>query len=270
VAGSTPADPRPDPASSNAVDPADPQPDPADPRAVELAESLAALRQRIEAACGAAGRDPGDVRLLAVTKTFPAADVVRLADLGLAEFGENKDQEAAGKVAELAAARPDLRPRWHMVGRLQRNKARSVAGWAARVQSVDSVRLADALDRAATAAQADGHRAGPLEVLVQASVDGDPDRGGCPLADLPELADRVESGAGLRLAGLMGVAPLGMPAEQAFEALAGAFDRLLSTHPSASELSCGMSADLEAAISFGSTCVRVGTALLGGRRLASD
>jgi PLP dependent protein len=241
-----------------------------DPRAAELAAALARTRERIAAATAAAGRPDGAVSLLAVTKTFPAADVARLADLGLTEFGENRDAEAGEKVAEVAGLRPDLRPRWHMVGRLQRNKARSVAAWAARVQSVDSVRLADALAKAADRAIGEGIRSGPLEVLVQASVDGDPARGGCPLPDLAELADRVESANGLRLCGLMAVAPLSDQPDSAFARLAGAFDALVRDHPGASELSLGMSGDLEAAIAHGSTCVRVGTALLGGRRLASD
>jgi uncharacterized pyridoxal phosphate-containing UPF0001 family protein len=120
------------------------------PRHDELAEALAALRGRIADACAAAGRDPAEVRLLAVTKTFPADDVATLLDLGLTDFGENRDAEAAAKVAEVAELRPDAKPRWHMVGRLQRNKARSVVRWASEVQSVDSERLTDALAAAST------------------------------------------------------------------------------------------------------------------------
>jgi uncharacterized pyridoxal phosphate-containing UPF0001 family protein len=156
-----------------------------------------------------------------------------------------------------------------MVGRLQRNKARSVARWAAEIQSVDSVRLARALDRAAGNAREAGERAGPLDVLVQASIDGDPDRGGCPLDTLNELADEVAGSGDLRLRGLMAVAPLGADPAESFDSLARAADRLRRDHPAATELSAGMTNDLEIAITHGSTCVRVGTALLGTRGLAS-
>jgi PLP dependent protein len=234
----------------------------------ELAGALARVRDRIAAACAAAGRSPAEVRLLAVTKTFPAGDVALLADLGLLDVAEARDQEAAPKVAEVAARCPGLALRWHMVGRLQRNKARSVARWAVQVQSVDSPRLVDALDQAARATRPAGERAGPLGVLVQASLDGDPARGGCPLADLGALADRVTAAPGLRLEGVMGVAPLGADPGAAFAALAAAAHRVRQAHPEAVELSAGMSGDLEHAVAHGATCVRVGTALLGGRRLA--
>lgn len=235
----------------------------------ELAANLAATRERIASACAAAGRDPGGVRLLAVTKTFPAADVALLVDLGLTDFAENRDQEAAPKVAELANLRPGARVHWSMVGRLQRNKARSVAGWADEVQSVDSVRLADALHAAAASSLDRGNRSAPLDVLVQASVDDDPERGGCPLADLPALSDHIAGLQALRLRGVMAVAPLGMAPDQAFDRLAAAAGQVRAAHPGATGLSAGMSGDLEQAITYGSTCVRVGTALLGGRRLAS-
>ncbi len=230
-------------------------------RREELAAALAGLRQRIGTACAAAERPESEVRLLAVTKTFPAAEVDLLVDLGLAEFGESRDQEAAPKAAELAELRPEARIRWEMVGRLQRNKARSVARWADVVQSVDSPRLADALARAAR------ERRAPLRVLVQASLDGDPGRGGCPPAELDALAERVAAADGLVLAGVMGIAPLSGDPGPAFEVLARVAERLRRDHPDAVELSAGMSGDLEIAIAHGSTCVRVGTGLLGGRPL---
>lgn len=238
-------------------------------RRAELAAALQRVRYRIRAAATAAGRDPAQVRLLAVTKTFPAGDVALLADLGQLDVAEARDQEAVPKVAEVHTLRPVPGLRWHMVGRLQRNKARSVARWAATVQSVDSPRLVDALSRAACAAQQAGERDGPLGVLVQASLDGDPARGGCPLPDLPALADRVAAAPGLRLDGVMGVAPLGADPEAAFAGLATAADQVRRQHPEAVELSAGMSGDLEHAIAYGSTWVRVGTALLGSRRITS-
>ncbi len=238
-------------------------------RREQLAAALAAVRARIATACERAGRGAEEVRLVAVTKTFPAGDAALLTDLGMLDLAENREQEAAAKVADLRELRPDAAVRWHMVGRLQRNKARSVARWAAEIQSVDSVRLARALDHAAGNARAAGERAGPLDVLLQASIDGDPARGGCPLDALGELADEVAGSGELRLRGLMAVAPLGADPAEAFTSLARAADRLRRDHPAATELSAGMTNDLEIAITHGSTCVRVGTALLGTRELAS-
>lgn len=241
---------------------------PARDRRGELAAALARVRTRLDAACAAAGRRPEQVRLLAVTKTFPPQDVALLADLGLRDVAEARDQEAVPKVAAVGALRPDVALRWHMVGRLQRNKARSVARWAVQVQSVDSARLADALDGAVRAAQQAGERQRPLGVLVQASVDGDRARGGCPLPELAALADRVAAAPGLRLEGVMGVAPLGADPDAAFAVLTDAARRVREAHPDAVELSAGMSGDLELAVAHGSTCVRVGTALLGARPIA--
>ncbi|TDP97215.1 YggS family pyridoxal phosphate-dependent enzyme [Labedaea rhizosphaerae] len=238
-------------------------------RLADLADSLRAVRERISAACAAHDRDPAHVRLLAVTKTFPASDAALLTDLGLTEFGENREQEASAKAGEVASLRPDVAVRWHMVGHLQRNKARSVARWAAEVQSVDSARLADALAKATRAARDAGERDTPLDVLVQVSIDGDPARGGCPIPELPALLDGVTRTGELRLRGLMTVAPLGMEPDAAFDAFHQVAQRIRVEHPNAVELSCGMSNDLESAIAHGSTCVRVGTALLGGRGLAS-
>lgn len=236
-------------------------------RRAELAGRLAAVRARIDAACVAAGRRPGDVALLAVTKTVPAADVALLLDLGLAAFGENRVQEAGAKVAEVAALRPGAR--WHLVGGLQRNKARAAERWADRVESVDSVRLADALDAAARRRLDTGGRGRPLSVLVQYSVDGDPDRGGAPIGDLLPLAEHVVSCAGLQLDGLMAVAPRGAEPERAFADVAAAAERLRAAFPQARTLSAGMSGDLEVAIGHGSDVVRVGTALVGERPLIS-
>jgi len=236
----------------------------------ELAAALARVRGRIAAACAAVGRDPAQVRLLPVTKTFPARDVALLADLGLLDAAEARDSEAVAKMAEVVALRPAVGVRWHMVGRLQRNKSRSVARWAVQVQSVDSARLVEALDRAARAAGEAGQRHGALGVLVQASLDGDPARGGCPLPRLEALADRVAAASQLRLEGVMGLAPLGADPEAAFAQLGAAAQRLRRSHPGAVEFSAGMSGDLEQAITHGSTCVRVGTALLGDRPLTSS
>lgn len=236
-------------------------------RLEELARNLAAVRSRIETACAATGRAPADVALLAVTKTVPAADVARLLELGLTAFGENRVQEAGAKVEEVAALHAGAR--WHLVGGLQRNKARAAVRWADRVESVDSVRLADALDAAVRRAQDAGDRSGPLSVLLQFSVDGDPERGGTALDGLLPLAEHVAGCAGLRLDGLMAVAPLGSDTERAFGSIAAAAGRLRTAFPQARTLSAGMSGDLEVAIGHGSDVVRVGTALVGERRITS-
>lgn len=224
-----------------------------DPRTAQLAANLVEVRARIAGAAREVGRDPGEVALIAVTKTFDADDVRRLAALGIAEFGENRDQEAAPK----AAAVPEVR--WHFLGRIQRNKIRSIASYADSVDSLDRPVLVDPLDRAFSG------RAGQLDVLLQVSLDGDPARGGVAAADLPALADRVEAAGHLRLAGLMAVAPLGADVERSYAELADVAGRIRAAHPQARALSAGMSGDLEAAVRHGSTQVRVGTALLGGR-----
>ncbi|HEY0486142.1 MAG TPA: YggS family pyridoxal phosphate-dependent enzyme [Mycobacteriales bacterium] len=233
----------------------------ADPQRREaLAGRLAGVRDRIAGAARAAGRPADDVTLVAVTKTFPAADVLLLAGLGVTEVAENRDQEASAKAAEVAAALGDGAPRWHFVGRLQRNKARSVVRYADVVESVDRPQLVEVLSAAAVA-----HREEPLDALVQVSFDDAPGRGGAAPADVPRLADTVAAAPGLRLAGLMAVAPLGADPEPAFARLAEIAGRLHRDHPGASVLSAGMSGDLEAAVAYGATHVRVGTALLGGR-----
>lgn len=239
-------------------------------RTTELKERLDAVRARLDAACRAAGRDPGAVALLAVTKTVPASDVADLIDLGLTGFAENRAQEAGTKVAEVAALRPDAAPHWHFVGGLQRNKVRAVLPWVTRIESVDSPRLARAIDKEVGRAEQHGERSGPLPVLVQYSVDGDPHRGGVPDDGLDELSDLVAGLPGLELAGLMAVAPLDREPARAFAAIAGAARRVRERHPGATELSAGMSADLELAVDHGSTVVRVGTALVGDRRIASE
>jgi pyridoxal phosphate enzyme (YggS family) len=226
-----------------------------DPRTAEIAGNLARVRARIAEACAAAHRDPAEVTLVAVTKTYPAADVLRLAELGVTDIGENRDQEASAKAAEVAAA--GVAVRWHFVGRLQRNKCRSVAEYATLVHSVDSVRLARALGAAAMAR--------PLEVLIQVSIDGDPARGGVPESGLGELAEAVAGQPALRLRGVMAVVPQDWDPLAAFVRLAGLAERLRAHHPEATIISAGMTGDLAPALACGATHVRIGTALLGKR-----
>jgi len=223
-------------------------------RRAELEANLVAVHARVSAAAEAAGRAPSEVTLVAVTKTYPDTDVTHLAALGVGHVGESRDQEAAAKREAVDA--PLV---WHLVGRLQTNKARSVAGWADVVESVDRPALVEALVEGAELA---GRRLG---VLLQVSLDGDRDRGGAGAEELNGLADLVLASSALELRGLMAVAPLGADPLAAFGRLRVIREGFLRDHPTATLLSAGMSGDLEPAILCGATHVRVGTALLGAR-----
>jgi hypothetical protein len=225
----------------------------------EVAANLAAFQARLTAACAAANRDPTGVTLIAVTKTFPASDVRLLAELGIEEVGENRDQEAGPKHAECA----DLRLRWHFIGHLQRNKAKSVASYADVVHSVDRAELVPALSRAATAADRE------LSALVQVSLDPPEATEGRSGADpdvVADLAAAIAEAPGLRLGGVMAVAPLGRDPDPAFARLAEVAAAIQRAHPDATMVSAGMSGDVEAALRHGATHLRVGSALLGRRR----
>jgi pyridoxal phosphate enzyme (YggS family) len=234
-------------------------------RPAELSRNLTATRNRIAGAGAGAGRDPAEITLVAVTKTYPASDVLALAGLGLSDFGENRDQEAAPKAAEVAAARQPVT--WHFVGQLQTNKAHSVARYAHLVHSVDRIRLVRALGAAARAA------ARELTCLVQVSLGAAgldtraaDARGGVPPAMLAEVATAIEAEEGLTLGGLMAVAPRFADPKGAFAPLRQLSDVIRSVNASATVVSAGMSGDLEAAVECGATHLRIGTALLGDRR----
>jgi PLP dependent protein len=233
-------------------------------RLADLAARLDATRTRIAAACASAGRDPAEITLIAVTKTYPASDVLALAGLGLTDFGENRDQEAAPKAAAVSAAGQPVT--WHFIGQLQTNKANRVAGYADFVHSVDRLRLVRALGAAARAAGRG------LTCLVQVNLDLTAEReqqarGGVPPAMVAQVAEAIEAEEGLTLGGLMAVAPLGTDPRTAFAPLRKLSDAVRSVNPSAALVSAGMSGDLEAAIECGATHLRIGTALLGDRRL---
>ncbi|OAA28646.1 hypothetical protein UG55_1005160 [Frankia sp. EI5c] len=325
-----------------------------DPRRAEgLRARLTVVRDRIAAAAGAAGRDPGELTLIAVSKTWPFEDVVALCSLGVRHFAENREQEAGPKVEAvrraLAAAgagaagagaaegpatgvspargavgdevappgdgvrRPGPSghtpvawfpsradglatlgsttgtnvPVWHYVGQLQRNKARSVAGWAHCVQSVDRARLVESLSRVVT------ESGSTIAVCIQVSLDhaggsgsprgpltwkslptrenGDPPvavggaRGGVRPAEVLALAELVARAPGLVLAGVMAVAPRGEPPRPAFALLREVSERLRCEYPAATMVSAGMSGDLDDAVAEGATHLRIGTALFGER-----
>ena len=237
--------------------------DPAlDPRAAELAQRLTAVRKRIAAAAESAGRGDRPPSLIVVTKFHPAADIRRLAALGVTDVGENRDQEAAAKSAELAG----LALNWHFVGQLQSKKAKSVVRYAAAVHSVDRLQLVDALAKAVRT-EMDAVGRAPLDCFIQVSLedDGGTHRGGADPADVPLLAERIAGSTGLHLAGVMAVAPLGAPPEPAFEKLAAVSARLVADHPGAAAISAGMSQDLDAAVKFGATHLRIGSDILGSR-----
>lgn len=228
-----------------------------DERRIELATNLAEVRERIALAATSAARLPDEVMLVVVTKTWPAEDVALLASMGVCDVAENRDQEAAPKAAALDTLGGPV-VRWHFIGQLQRNKARSVARYADQVESVDRESLVAALSAARDPEQ-------PLDVLIQVSLDGEVARGGSLPDDVPRLADLVESTSSLRLRGVMAVAPLDEDPRRAFGRLRELSERLRESHPGADRISAGMSGDLEAAIAEGATQVRIGTAVLGHR-----
>ncbi|MFF3175279.1 YggS family pyridoxal phosphate-dependent enzyme [Streptomyces sp. NPDC057900] len=232
----------------------------------QLAANLAQVEERIASACAAAGRKREEVTLIVVTKTYPASDVRILYELGVRQVAENRDQDAAPK----AAACADLSLTWHFVGQLQTNKVRSVVSYADIVQSVDRAKLVTALSAAVGRDERDGRELG---CLIQVALDAESgergERGGVAPDGVEELAAAVESAPGLRLAGLMTVAPLAGPfagrQRAAFDRLMEISSRLRGNHPAANMVSAGMSADLEDAVAAGATHVRVGTAVLGVR-----
>jgi pyridoxal phosphate enzyme (YggS family) len=229
-----------------------------DHRRDEIAANLTSVRRRIETACVDAGRSPDEVSLTVVTKFFPADDVRLLADLGVTDVGENRHQEAEAK----AAACRDVDLRWHFIGGLQSNKAAAVASYADVVESVDRTKLVPGLQRGAH------DRSHPVDCLVQVSLDP-PDRhdgrSGADPRDVPAIAAAIASSGMLRLRGVMAVAPAGLDSGPAFERLADIAADLRAGYPDATWISAGMSGDLEVAIKYGATHVRVGSAVLGPR-----
>jgi PLP dependent protein len=224
----------------------------------ELAAHLEQVRARIAGAAGRSGRSPDEVTLTVVTKFFPASDVRLLAELGVRHVGENRHQEAEAKAAECA----DLDLTWHFIGGLQSNKAAAVAAYADVVESVDRAKLLRGLSAGAH------QRDRVVDVLVQVSLDTDPGEGGragALPAEVERLAEQIAATEGLRLRGVMAVAPLGVDPQPAFTKLAEIAASVRSVEPSATWISAGMSGDLEAAVESGATHVRIGSAVLGSR-----
>ncbi|MFB7484561.1 YggS family pyridoxal phosphate-dependent enzyme [Streptomyces anulatus] len=232
-------------------------------RKAQLAANLAQVEERIASSCAAAGRKREEVTLIVVTKTYPASDVRILHELGVRHVAENRDQDAAPK----ATACADLSLTWHFVGQLQTNKVRSVTSYADIVQSVDRTKLVTALSAAAVRGERE------LGCLIQVALDAGSgergERGGVAPDGVEELAAAIGAAPGLRLDGLMTVAPLAGEyagrQRAAFDRLMEISSRLRAGHPAANMVSAGMSGDLEDAVAAGATHVRVGTAVLGVR-----
>ena len=219
-------------------------------RSQELSANLDSIRARIGAAVQGSGRSPDEVTLIVVTKTFPASDVQILYDLGVRDFGENRDQEASVKSLEL----PDD-CRWHFQGQIQSNKLKSTAEWADVLHSIDDIAHARKLNSLVA----------EKDIFVQVSLDNLPNRGGVLPNLLPDFLEELSALANLNLRGLMAVAPLGEEPARAFSRLKVLSDQVVRVHPKAHEISAGMSNDFEAAIAQGATHIRIGSQILGVR-----
>jgi pyridoxal phosphate enzyme (YggS family) len=217
-----------------------------------IAANLALIRERIAVAAARAGRSPASVRLVGVSKTFPAAAVTSAVQAGLMDVGENRVQEAATKAPEVTAA--GGRPLWHLVGHLQTNKVKAALSIFGYIHSVDSLRLAESLSR---------HAEAPLDLLLEVNVAGEATKTGFAPSNLPAAVAAIAALPSLRLNGLMTVAPEAPNPEDArpvFRTL-----RTLNESLGLTELSMGMSGDFEVAIEEGATMVRIGRAIFGPR-----
>jgi PLP dependent protein len=219
-------------------------------RAAEISANLQAITARIVSAAESAGRDPEEITLIAVTKTFPVSDVKILYELGVRDFGENRDQEGSVKFSELPGD-----SNWHFQGQIQSNKLKSIATWADVIHSIDDVSHAKKLSSLV----------GAKDIFVQVSLDGLPGRGGVNPEQLLEFLDEVTALTNLKVRGLMAVAPLDEPPLEAFKRLKTLSETVIKTHPNTWEISAGMSNDFEAAISQGATHIRIGSQILGVR-----
>ena len=219
----------------------------------QILSNLELVKEKISSAAQAAGRSPSEITLIAVTKTFPVSDLEILHELGVRNFGENRDQEAAPKVGALPA---DIT--WHFQGGIQSNKLKSISNWASVIHSVDKFKYAQMISQFSVGKT--------KEIFIQVSLDTlTQSREGVDPADLTQLAEQIMSLPNLEVKGLMAVAPLDQPTEQAFVRLQQIQQKFIQLYPAASSLSSGMSGDYELAISLGATHVRIGSSILGNR-----
>ena len=222
-------------------------------RVDEISANLEKVKEQIKLAAASANRLSDDITLVAVTKTFPVSDIEILYSLGIRDFGENRDQEASAKVGLLPK---DVR--WHFQGQIQSNKLKSITSWASFIHSVDQLRYAQMIS--------DYSAGNEKPIFMQVSLDKPPQsRSGVNPSELLELAGAISALPGIRLQGLMAVAPVNSPADQAFAELEDIRSDFLSTFPDAKSLSIGMSGDYQIAIKYGATHIRIGSSILGIR-----
>lgn len=222
-------------------------------RVDEISGNLEKVKEQIKLAAASANRLSDDITLVAVTKTFPVSDIEILYSLGIRDFGENRDQEASAKVGLLPK---DVR--WHFQGQIQSNKLKSITSWASFIHSVDQLRYAQMIS--------DYSAGNEKPIFMQVSLDKPPQsRSGVNPSELLELAGAISELPGIRLQGVMAVAPVNSPAEQAFAELEDIRSDFLSTFPDAKSLSIGMSGDYQIAIKYGATHIRIGSSILGIR-----
>lgn len=222
-------------------------------RVDQISANLEKVNEQIKLAAASANRLSEDITLVAVTKTFPVSDIEILYSLGIRDFGENRDQEASEKVGLLPK---DVR--WHFQGQIQSNKLKSITSWASYIHSVDQLRYAQMIS--------DYSAGNKKPIFMQVSLDKPPQsRSGVNPSELIELAGAISALPGIRLQGLMAVAPVNSPAEQAFAELEDIRSDFLSTFPDAKSLSIGMSGDYQIAIKYGATHIRIGSSILGIR-----
>jgi len=222
-------------------------------RTSEITANLNDVKAKIASAALKAGRDADEIILIVVTKTFPVSDLEILYSLGVREFGENRDQEAAEKVAQLPS---DIN--WNFQGGIQSNKLKSISTWAGCIHSVDKLKYAQIIS--------EQNIGKPKEIFIQVSLDQPPEsRGGVDPKRLIDLASEITKLPGISLKGLMAIAPLDLPEEQAFLKLKEIQADFVAAFKDAKYLSAGMSGDYEMAISHGATHLRIGSSILGNR-----
>ena len=222
-------------------------------RTSEITANLNDVKAKIASAALKAGRDADEITLIVVTKTFPVSDLEILYSLGVREFGENRDQEAVEKVAKLPS-----NINWNFQGGIQSNKLKSISTWAGCIHSVDKLKYAQIISEQNTGK--------PKEIFIQVSLDQPPEsRGGVDPKRLIDLASEITKLPGISLKGLMAVAPLDLPEEQAFLKLKEIQADFVAAFKDAKYLSAGMSGDYEMAISHGATHLRIGSSILGNR-----
>lgn len=222
-------------------------------RKSEISTNLAKVTERITAAAKKVDRNPSDIKLIVVTKTFPITDLQFLYELGIRDFGENRDQEASQKVSELPS---DIN--WHFQGQIQSNKLKSITSWASYIHSVDQLKYAKMISDYAGDQK--------KSIFLQVSLDEIPEsRGGVDPSKLHQLASAVSHFSNLKLMGLMAVAPLDESTDQAFARLSKYHQLFVEQFPEARFLSAGMSGDYESAILHGATHIRIGSSILGNR-----